>query len=188
MLKALNVAVIGGGMAGLAAAATLAEKGIKSTLFEAGSQLGGRARGVAVEFNSQVVSLDNGQHILLGAYHETLKLLAKVGMPEEQAFMRLPLMLEALTPNGKLAFKFAAPSFLPHPFDQLMGFLCCKGLTLGERFSVVKFMFGLKQANYQINADVSLKDYLEQAQQSAQIVKLLWEPLCLSALNTPIHL
>ena len=109
--KKVRVAIIGAGIAGLAAAAKLAEQDIKTTLFEAGSQLGGRARSVAVEFNGQAVQLDNGQHILLGAYHETLKLLAQVEVREEQAFMRLPLVLEALTPNGKLAFKLSAPSF-----------------------------------------------------------------------------
>jgi len=187
MAKPVNVAIIGGGMAGLTAASSLAERGIKTTLFEAGSQLGGRARSVAVEFNGQVVQLDNGQHILLGAYHETLKLLEKVGVREDQAFMRLPLMLDVKAPNGKQAFKYAAPSFLPYPLDQLIGFLSCNGLTLGERLSVVKFMLRLKKSEYRLSSDKLLKHYLESQQQSPQIIKLLWEPLCLSALNTPIH-
>lgn len=188
MAKALNVAIIGAGISGLAAASSLAGRGIKSTLFEAGSQLGGRARSVAVEFNSQVTQLDNGQHILLGAYHETLTLLKKVDVQEEQAFMRIPLMLDVLAPNGKRAFKLNMPRFLPFPLNQLVGFLCCTGLSIFERISVIKFMLRLKQSDYKINADESLNIFLLKQSQSTQTIKLLWEPLCLSALNTPLHL
>jgi len=188
MPKVLNVAIIGGGMAGLAAASKLADRGIKSTLFEAASQLGGRARSVAVEFNGQVTQLDNGQHILLGAYHQTLALLEKVGMQEEQAFMRIPLMLDVVSAKGKRAFKLDIPSFLPFPFNQLVGFLCCTGLSIFERISVIRFMFRLKQADYKLNVDESLNIFLLKNGQSTQTIKLLWEPLCLSALNTPLHL
>jgi predicted NAD/FAD-binding protein len=66
----LKVAVIGGGWAGLTTAVELAAKGVDVTLFEAARQLGGRARGV--EING--LYLDNGQHILIGAYRETLRL------------------------------------------------------------------------------------------------------------------
>jgi len=188
MHKVLSVAVIGGGIAGLSAASRLAERGIKTTLFEASSQLGGRARSVAVEFNSQVTQLDNGQHILLGAYHETLNLLEKADMPEDQAFMRLPLMLEVKAPDGKLAFKFSASSFLPFPLNLLTGFLCCQGLSIFERVSVVRFMLHLKKADYKLNIDEPLNLFLLKQSQSIKVIKLLWEPLCLSALNTPLHM
>ena len=85
---------IGGGMAGLAAASLLASRGIKVTLIRSSCNLGGRARSVAIEFNSQVHQLDNGQHIMLGAYTETLKLLEKIGVQENDAFLRMPLNLE----------------------------------------------------------------------------------------------
>ena len=58
--QAKHVIVIGGGMAGLAAASSLAHRGVDVTLLEAASHLGGRARSVAIEFNSQVTQLDNG--------------------------------------------------------------------------------------------------------------------------------
>ncbi len=181
-----HVGIIGGGVAGLAAAAKLAEKGIKTTLLEAGSQLGGRARGVSVEFNGRVVMLDNGQHILLGAYQETLKLLKQVGIREHEAFLRLPLTLELLNTNKNIAFKYAATPYLPAPLNQLIGFLLCKGLSFKDRLSVIKLMLTLKRTNYQINQDVPLASYLKQKKQSDQTIALLWESLCLSALNTPI--
>lgn len=184
---AIHVCVIGGGIAGLSAAASLASKGIQVTLLDAAPQLGGRARTVAIEFNSQVYPLDNGQHIMLGAYTETLKLLDKVGINEKDAFLRIPLNLQ-LHVNGQIGFKLKTPSYLPAPFDQLIGFLFCHGLKLHERISAIKFMAKLKKNNYQIGEDEALAIFLLKNKQNGNIINLLWEPLCLAALNTPIHL
>lgn len=187
MADITHVGIIGGGIAGLAAAAKLAEKGIKSTILEAGSQLGGRARNVSVEFNSQVVLLDNGQHILLGAYQETLALLRLIGVDEKQALMRLPLTLETISIGTLPSFKLSTPNYLPFPLNQLVGFLCCKGLLLSERWRVLTFVLGLKQTGFHLAVDEPLADYLNRKKQSTKTVALLWEPLCLAALNTPIH-
>ena len=189
---AKQVVIIGAGMAGLAAASTLASKGIKVILLEAASQLGGRARSVAIEYNSQVIQLDNGQHIMLGAYHETLKLLKLVGVNAQDAFMRIPLNLQlhyATQRDGnKIAFKLNTSNYLPAPFNQLLGFLCCDGLSWQERMAVVQFMLRLKNNAYQLVTDSPLADYLQKNQQSNLVIKMLWEPLCLAALNTPIKL
>ena len=179
--------MIGGGIAGLSAAVTLASQGIKVTLLDAAAQLGGRARSVAIEFNSQVHQLDNGQHIMLGAYRETLNLLQKIGVNEKYAFLRLPLNLETRA-GGQTVFKLAPPAWLPAPFIQLIGFLCCQGLTWHERISTIKLMLRLKKSNYQLITDEPLADYLQKNAQTNNVVTLLWEPLCLAALNTPIHL
>ena len=173
--------MIGGGIAGLSAAATLASQGIKVTLLDAGPQLGGRARSVAIEFNSQVYQLDNGQHIMLGAYRETLKLLGKIGVNEKDAFLRMPLNLEARA-GGQTVFKLAPPAWLPAPFNQLIGFLCCQGLTWHERISTIKLMLRLKKSNYQLITDEPLADYLQKNAQTNNVVTLLWEPLCLMQL------
>lgn len=190
--QAKHVVVIGGGMAGLAAASSLTARGLSVTLLEAAAHLGGRTRSVAIEFNSQVVQLDNGQHIALGAYRETLKLLASIGVQESDAFLRLPLHLELRnldSHNSKqTAFKLAIRSYLPAPLDQLIGFLSCTGLNWQDRISVIRFMLQLKQMQYKLANDVSLSDFLQQNQQSNKVITLLWEPLCLAALNTPIKL
>jgi hydroxysqualene dehydroxylase len=182
-----NVVVIGGGVAGLAAATTLVEQGIEVTLLEAASQLGGRARSVAIEANSQVHQLDNGQHILLGAYAETLKLLEKIGVHEQDAFMRIRLNLDVRL-KSQTAFKLTAPAYLPAPLNQLIGFLFCQGLQWHERAAVIKFMLRLKKSYYQIAEDEPLAAYLQNNQQSNNVIRLLWEPLCLAALNTPMSI
>ena len=183
MLK--HVVVIGGGIAGMAAAASLAERNIKVTLLEAAAHLGGRARSVAIEHNSQVTQLDNGQHIALGAYRETLKLLATIGVQEKDAFLRTPLNLE-LRDGRQTAFKLSTNRYMPAPINQLIGFLSCKGLQWHERIAVIRFMLRLKKANYQLSHDEPLAEFLQQNQQSSNTIAFLWEPLCLAALNTPI--
>ena len=185
--QAKHVIVIGGGMAGLAAASSLAHRGVAVTLLEAASQLGGRARSVAIEFNSQVIQLDNGQHVMLGAYRETLKLLASLGVQEEDAFLRVPLTLDMRAGN-QTAFKLSTPAYLPAPLNQLIGFLCCKGLLWRERVEVIKFMLRLKKSHYDLATDEPLAVFLQNNQQSSKVITLLWEPLCLAALNTPIHI
>src|SRR5574343_542446 len=89
MKKDTHVAIIAAGWSGLAAATELAASGIAVTVLEAARHPGGRARTVP----RHGLSLDNGQHILLGAYSETLRLLGSLGVPEAQAFHRLPLRL-----------------------------------------------------------------------------------------------
>ena len=82
------VAIVGGGYAGMAAAVTLADAGFKCVVFEAGKTLGGRAR--RIEYRGEV--LDNGQHILAGAYTELLRLMRLIGVTDA-ALRRLPLRL-----------------------------------------------------------------------------------------------
>ena len=182
-----HVVVIGGGMAGMAAATSLAARGIQVTLLEAAAQLGGRARSVAIEHNSQVIQLDNGQHIALGAYRETLQLLENIGINENEAFLRVPLHLE-MRDGRKTAFNLKTSNYLPTPINQLMGFLTCSGLSWRDRIAVISFMQRLKKANYALANDAALAEFLQQNQQSSNVTALLWEPLCLAALNTPIKL
>jgi hydroxysqualene dehydroxylase len=182
-----HVVVIGGGMAGLAASSLLASRGIKITVLEAAEHLGGRARSVAIEFNSQVHQLDNGQHIMLGAYTETLKLLATIGVQEKDAFLRIPLNFDVRS-DIHSAFKLSTPTYLPAPINQLIGFLLCEGLEFSERMHVIKLMLKLKKSKFQIAKDVPLVTFLLENMQSDQLISLLWEPLCLAALNTPIKI
>ena len=81
-----HYAVIGAGWAGCAAAVALAAGGHRVSLFEAARTLGGRARRVELDDRA----LDNGQHILLGAYRSTLALMKQVGVDPASALMRLP--------------------------------------------------------------------------------------------------
>lgn len=182
-----HVAVIGGGCAGLAAAAALAEQGIAVTLFEASAHLGGRARGVS--WNNQV--LDNGQHILLGAYSQTLRLLRLAGVDPDTALLRLPLQLTmraGMAANGSAPENFELKAWprLPAPLHILAGVLSARGLSWRERLAALKLMQWMRASEFQLADDLTLSKLLDQHQQPARLVSLLWEPLCLAALNTPL--
>lgn len=169
-----QAAIIGGGYAGMAAALRLTENGIPVTLFEAGKVLGGRARGV----DYRATRLDNGQHILLGAYCETLRLMDRIGM--RGAMLRLPL---ALSVPGQFALRTPP---LPAPLHLLLGLFNAQGLPLGERFAAIRFAIRLRLMNFRLAQDTSVASLLARHGQDGNIGRLLWEPLCLAALNTPI--
>jgi len=170
-----RVAVIGGGYAGLAAAVELADSGIAVDVFEASRTLGGRAR--AVELDGLIV--DNGAHILVGAYRETLKLMEKVGAGET-ALKRQPLRLEF---PGHM--KLVAPR-LPAPLHLAWALLSAEGLTFSEKFAAIRFMRALKKARFRLPRDITARQLI--ANQPPRLRRFLWEPLCLAALNTPVSI
>jgi squalene-associated FAD-dependent desaturase len=171
----LRVAIIGGGWAGMAAAVELAASGVPVTVYEASRQPGGRARG----FTRNGLQLDNGQHILLGAYRETLRLMQRVGVDFEKSLLRLPLRLD--TP-GHLTL--ATPA-LPAPLHLLVGLLHAQGLEGRERLAALRFVVRLRLQDFQAPPAQTVTQLL--AGQPEKLVRLLWEPLCLAALNTPIR-
>ncbi len=162
----------------MAAAVTLAERGLQVTVFESAKQLGGRARGVLHEG----IQLDNGQHILLGCYTETLNLIEKVGGKIDQDFLRMPLQLDLHE-----HFSLKAP-LLPAPFHLLFALLSAKGLSLNERISAIRFMNHLKKMHFKLEADIAVIDLLALHNQGEPLVEKLWEPLCIAALNTPVNI
>jgi squalene-associated FAD-dependent desaturase len=173
----LKVAVIGGGYAGMAAAVVLARQGIAVTVFESARQLGGRARGVLYN-NTQ---LDNGQHLLLGCYHETLRLIELVGGNIEQDFLRLPLQLDL---HGQFSLKTPR---LTAPLHLLIALLKAHGLTWHERIKAVRFMLTLRRMKFRLSSDMTVVELLAEYGQDANLTFKLWEPLCIAALNTPIR-
>ncbi|MFP5409779.1 MAG: hydroxysqualene dehydroxylase HpnE [Gammaproteobacteria bacterium] len=165
-----QVAVVGGGWAGCAAALALAEAGVAVTLFEAARTLGGRARAVELEG----AQLDNGQHILLGAYEQTLALIGRL-QPEVDVLWRLPLTLEQ-PPN----FRLACPR-LPAPLHLAAGLLTAHGLSFAEKWAAARWADTLIR-NPTHTLPGSVAD-LTRAQ-PGKLNRLLWHPLCVSALNT----
>jgi squalene-associated FAD-dependent desaturase len=172
-----KVAIIGGGYAGMAAAVKLSEQGISVTVFESAKQLGGRARGVCYQ-NTQ---LDNGQHLLLGCYRQTLQLIEQVGGNLETDFLRLPLQLEL-----HRQFSLRAPR-LPAPLHLLIGLLGATGISFASRLKAARFMWTMRQQYFQLKQDVSVAELMVRYRQPTELIEKLWEPLCIAALNTPLQ-
>lgn len=176
--KNYHVAIIGGGYSGMAAAVTLSAAGVPVTVFESSRQPGGRARRV---WHKETL-LDNGQHILLGCYQHTLQLIEQVGGNIKQDFLRLPLQL-TLHNHFKLE-----TWCLPAPLHLLTGLLSATGLSLRDRLHAARFMLVLNRSRFTLPNDISVFKLLQMYGQSNELIRLLWEPLCISALNTPIHI
>lgn len=173
------VVIIGAGWSGLAAAVKLTERGYKITLFESAKQAGGRAR--SVNFNE--FNVDNGQHILIGAYIQCLNVMNTVGIDTEKKLKRLPLQLTVID-KTKLILK--SPP-LPAPLHLLYALLTATGLSFKDKFAGVKFGLYLKKNNYHFKNDISVKDLFKLTKQTDILIKQLWEPLCLATMNTPIE-
>jgi squalene-associated FAD-dependent desaturase len=175
MATAPTVAVIGGGYAGMAAAVTLAAQNISVTVYEAGKHPGGRARRV----DHQNTALDNGLHILSGAYSETLRLIRLVNLQHENALLRIPL---AWHMHGE--FDLATPR-LPAPLHLLIALLRARGAGLRERLAMLQFLAALQRAGFRLAVDCSVEQLLAHFKQSDFMQRVFWRPLCVAALNTP---
>jgi squalene-associated FAD-dependent desaturase len=173
-----KVAVIGGGWAGCAAAVELSRKGAAVTLFEASRALGGRAR--CVEINGK--KLDNGQHILLGAYGETLRLMRTLGIAPNEVLLRLPLQMRYPQDSGGM--DFVAPR-LPAPLHLLVALLRARGLAREDKLALARFSTAARWMDWKLDADCSVADLLERFDQTDRLTMLMWRPLCIAALNTP---
>lgn len=177
----MHTIIVGAGWAGLAAAIELSRVNTRVTLIEAAKQAGGRARRI----ESHGLLFDNGQHLMLGAYSELLRLLQVIGTAEQDAFLRHPLRLEMRsTHHEHLCLAF--PSF-PRPFDVLAGFARARGLSWSTRYRALSLCTQLFHSGFKLDRDLSVADWLQYARQPPSLIKALWEPLCLAALNTPLQ-
>lgn len=169
-----RIAVVGAGWAGLACAVELVAAGRQVTVFEASRQPGGRAR--SVDINGHVI--DNGQHLLVGAYGETLRLMRQVGADPARLFHRVPLQLDY---PGRFRLRLPA---LPAPWQLAIGLLAARGARLRSKLSAAAFMQRLKRQRYRLTRDMTVAEWLDSEQQTGALRHFLWEPLCLAALNT----
>jgi len=176
----MHTVIIGAGWAGLSAAVKLGQQHHQVTVLESARQAGGRAR--SAPFADGWV--DNGQHLLIGAYHQTLKLLDMISIEETTVFNRLPLQLIMRNRSDHQDIHMqAAP--LPAPLHMLLALTQARGLTLGERWQALRLCAALPRLKFTPSSDTNVSAVLKQYRQSARLTNELWEPLCLAIMNTP---
>lgn len=168
----MKVAVIGGGWAGIAAAVSLADAGHDIAVFEMAPQLGGRARSVAGE-----PPYDNGQHILIGAYRDSLALMRRLGVEPGEVLKRLPLALPYPGEPG-LRLPPGAPLLA---FTR--GVLAHRGWPLSARLGLLAAAGGWLARGFRCAPGLSVAELC--AGLPADVKRDLIEPLCVAALNTP---
>jgi len=183
-----DVAVIGGGFAGLSAAVALARGGARVIVFEARSRLGGRATAFPDRDTGEIV--DNGQHVLLGCYTDTFAFLREIGASGNVALDR-ELNVTMIDRAGKRS-RLSCPSFLPAPLHLMAGVLEWDGLALRDRLSVLSMATPLKLARRELQPGAvrkaaspgeTVENWLIRNGQTAAIREMLWNPLALAALN-----
>jgi squalene-associated FAD-dependent desaturase len=175
-----HVAVIGGGWAGCAAAAACADAGHRVTLLEAGAELGGRARRVMLDLGGATHALDNGQHLLIGAYTATADLLARCGVALDDVVLRQPF--EVRYADGMAL----AAARLPAPWHLAAALVTARGLTLADRIALAALLPRLRAQGWTVAPDRGAADWLREQRQTPALIDRLWRPLALAALNTPL--
>jgi squalene-associated FAD-dependent desaturase len=179
-MNGFDALVIGGGCAGFSAATALADRGARVLVLEARPGLGGRATAFTDPETGERV--DNGQHILMGCYHETLDFLERIGAADRvrwQSGLRLPM----IDREGRES-TLALPA-LPSPLHFLAGVMAWDALNWSERFSVLKAGSALR-GNGHMATGISVRQWLSQIGQAPRLCELFWEPLALAALNQSI--
>ena len=173
----MKIAIIGAGWAGCAAAVEATRLGHQITLFEAARTAGGRARRVMATRGDESLMLDNGQHILIGAYSETLRLMRDLSVDEKTVFLRLPLTMQFPDGSGLKLPNWSAP------LDALAGILTAGGWPWADKLSLLKVALGWQLGGFKCRPEQSVSDLCRGLAPGAMVS--LIEPLCVSALNTP---
>ena len=174
----LQIAIVGAGWAGLAAAITAAQKGHQVTLLEASKFWGGRARSIQTHSKDYPL-LDNGQHILIGAYQKTLPMMQIVGIDLEKAFWRKPLDLRYADGSG-----LSLPN-KPFPLNLLQGIAFNSSWSAADKWQLFKSAWQWQRMHFECAEQLTVADLCENM--TPTVWQDLIEPLCVSALNTPAH-
>ena len=181
-----DVVVIGAGVAGLSAAARLAEAGARVVVVDEAPRLGGRASAFTDKESGERV--DNGQHVLFGCYHATYEFLRRVGA-DNLAPLDRTLELAMAGSDGR-AHVLRCPRVSP-PWHLVLGILQWRALPLADRLSALHLRTLIARARRDggeaVASDVpdglTVADWLASMRQSPAISRWLWHPLAFAALN-----
>jgi squalene-associated FAD-dependent desaturase len=178
----LKLAIVGAGWAGMAAAVEAVSRGAHVTVFESARTLGGRARALPAHLpDGTPLTLDNGQHILIGAYTDTLALMQRVGLDLSAILMTLPLSLPQVDGSGLQTPAWAAR--WPAPLDALAAIATTPGWRWGERLALIRASLRWQRQGFTCDPALTVAELC--ARLPPRVLQELIEPLCVSALNTP---
>lgn len=175
-----TVAIAGGGLAGIAAAAALGQAGIKVTLLEARHALGGRATSYVDGETGTII--DNCQHVSMGCCTNLKHLCSTLQL---ENFFRTEKELTFIAPDGKQARFRADP--LPAPLHLLRAFWKLPGLSLADKWRFARGVGQLAGTDPAALRGVSFLDWLKEHGQPEQVIRLIWEVVLVSALSESLE-
>jgi len=174
-----KVIIIGGGFAGLSAAAELSSAGFHVTLIEQRRFLGGRAYSF-LDKNTGL-ELDNGQHILMGCYENTFRFLEKIGVTDKLYFQK-DLCVDFLDTTGAAYRLSCLP--LPAPLNILSGILRFKAISLAERIRMLNMAKGVLFGNTSNSShDLTITEWLKMLGQGKKARETLWDIITIATMN-----
>jgi squalene-associated FAD-dependent desaturase len=180
----VKLAIVGAGWAGMAAAVEAASRGADVTVLEATRALGGRARALpAHRPDGMPLTLDNGQHILIGAYSQTLAQMRRVGLAPREHLLALPLALPYPDGSGLRTPDWAAR--WPAPLDALAAIATARGWRWRDRLALVRTSLHWQRTGFDCPPAHTVADVCRDL--PPRVMSELIEPLCVSALNVPAH-
>ncbi|MGD9896464.1 MAG: hydroxysqualene dehydroxylase HpnE [Candidatus Methylacidiphilaceae bacterium] len=171
-----RVVVLGAGLAGMAAAVEATLSGDRVTLLEARAQAGGRAGSFPEARSGE--RLDTGQHLLMGCYRETLRLLRSLGAEGKLLWidpLRIPF-------RGRAAESILEAWPLPSPWHLLGAFLEYREISWKDRRAAIRLIGSLILGREPL-CEETAESWLRRRKQPQGIIRGLWEPLCLAACN-----
>ncbi len=172
-----RVAILGGGLAGLAAAARLSGRGFEIDLYEARPFLGGRATSYALPTGEHV---DNCQHILLRCCTSLLDFYGRVGVADRIHFHKEFYFLE---PGGRTSVMKAG--LLPAPAHFTGSFLGLKFLGAADKIAIARAMLAIRRERL-VRTDldgISMLDWLREKKQPQRAIDRYWRQVLVSAVN-----
>ena len=173
----MSIVIVGGGWSGLAAAITCIQQGQSVHLVDSAKQLGGRARNVSWDGNT----IDNGQHLMIGAYERMLAMMTSIGIDTAQAFQRQAMDL-SIYDTDYPPLRLSSKAYLPWPLSVAWNLVVTVGIS--GLIQISKLQSDIKRILS--SKDITVSEWLLSTGQSPRLIKQLWEPLCLATLNTPI--
>ncbi len=171
-----RVGVIGGGLAGLAAAAELAQAGWEVTLFERSRLLGGRA----TSFRIGGWEVDNGQHVFLACFTEFLAFARRLGM---EPHLRLQERFDVLVLSRRGRASRLRTAALPAPWHLLSSFLGYRHLGWAAKLDVAR---ALRHAAQTRTSSATFAEWLAGLGQGEEALRGFWRPFFVPALNAPL--
>ena len=170
-----HAVVLGGGFAGLRAAVSLADAGVRVTVLESRNALGGRARSFEDPATGEVV--DNGQHLFLGGYHRTLAFLDRLGTRDRVVFQQ-HLRVRFAERGGGGCLLDCPP--LPAPLHLVMGLLRLPNFPLVDKLCLWRVLMECRRPEVSLE---TADQWLTRMGQGRESRRLFWDPLTIAALN-----